>query len=255
MKGLKERRVILTGGASGIGRAAALRLGEEGCVVGIFDLNSDGANETASQINAAGGTAQAWRVDISSQEDVQRALDEYEAQFGPVEGLANVAGWDAVANFLDTDRALWDKLVAINLYGPLTMHHAVLKGMTARGFGRVVNVSSDAGRVGSSGEAVYSACKGGVISFTKTLAREMARKGVTLNVLCPGPTDTPILQSFVGSGETGNKIVEGLKRAIPLKRLGQPEDYAGMVAFLLSDEAAYMTGQVISISGGLTMHG
>lgn len=255
MKGLKDRRVILTGGASGIGRAAALRLGAEGCVVGIFDLNLEGARATASQIVDAGGLAGAWGLDISDDLAVKNAVQEFEERHGAVEGLANIAGWDAVANFLDTDRALWDKLIKINLYGPLTMHHAVLRSMAARGFGRVINVSSDAGRVGSSGEAVYAACKGGVIAFTKTLAREMARKGITLNVLCPGPTDTPILQSFMGAGDAGIKIAEGLKRAIPLKRLGQPEDYAGMVAFLLSDEAEFMTGQVISISGGLTMHG
>lgn len=255
MKGLKGRRVIVTGGASGIGRAAALRLGAEGCVVGIFDLNLDGAQRTASDIVEAGGQAAAWKVDIADREAVEAAHAAFEQRFGPVEGLANVAGWDAVSNFLDTDRAFWDKVVAINLYGPLTMHHVVLKGMAVRGFGRVANVASDAGRVGSSGEAVYSACKGGIIAFTKTMARELARKGVTLNVLCPGPTDTPILQSFTGAGEAGAKIAESLKRAIPLKRLGQPEDYAGMLAFLLSDEADFMTGQVLSISGGLTMHG
>ncbi|MGV3492509.1 SDR family oxidoreductase [Pseudorhodoferax sp.] len=255
MKGLTGRRVILTGGASGIGRAAALRLGAEGCVVGIFDLNGAGAAETAQAIEAAGGSAASWALDISDYAAVQQAHDAFEARFGPVEGLANVAGWDAVRNFLDTDTAFWDKIVRINLYGPLTMHHVVLKGMAARGFGRVVNVASDAGRVGSSGEAVYSACKGGIIAFTKTMAREMARKGVTVNVLCPGPTDTPILQSFFGAGDAGAKIAEGLKSAIPLKRIGQPEDYAGMLAFLLSDEGAYMTGQTLSISGGLTMNG
>lgn len=255
MKGLAGRRVILTGGASGIGRAAALRLGAEGCVVGIFDLNADGAAQTVQAIAAAGGSAASWALDISDYAAVQQAHDAFEARFGPVEGLANVAGWDAVRNFLETDTAFWDKIVRINLYGPLTMHHVVLKGMAARGFGRVVNVASDAGRVGSSGEAVYSACKGGIIAFTKTMAREMARKGVTVNVLCPGPTDTPILQSFFGAGDAGAKIAEGLKSAIPLKRIGQPEDYAGMLAFLLSDEGAYMTGQTLSISGGLTMNG
>lgn len=255
MKGLKERRVIITGAGSGIGRAAALRLGEEGCVVGIFDLNREGAEQTVADIVKAGGTAAAWGLDISDRPAVEKAHAEFEERFGPVEGLANVAGWDAVANFLDTDREFWDKVININLYGPLVMHHVVLKGMAERGFGRVANVSSDAGRVGSSGEAVYSACKGGVISLTKTLARELSRKGVTLNVLCPGPTDTPILQSFMGAGEAGAKIAEGLKRAIPLKRLGVPQDYAGMLAFMLSDEAEFMTGQVFSISGGLTMHG
>ncbi len=255
MKGLKDRRVILTGGASGIGRAAALRLGAEGCVVGIFDLNGEGATHTADSINEVGGRAAAWQLDISDLSAVESAHAEFEQRFGPVEGLANIAGWDAVSNFLNTDRAFWDKVVHINLYGPLTMHHVVLKGMAARGFGRVANVASDAGRVGSSGEAVYSACKGGIIAFTKTMARELARNGVTLNALCPGPTDTPILQSFTGAGEAGAKIAEGLKRAIPLKRLGEPEDYAGMLALMLSDEAAFMTGQVLSISGGLTMHG
>ncbi len=255
MKGLKGRRVLLTGGASGIGRAAALRLGTEGCTVGIFDLNGEGAAKTVHQIEQAGGTAASWALDIADYAAVQDAHDAFESRFGPVEGLANVAGWDAVKNFLDTDTAFWDKIVRINLYGPMTMHHVVLKGMAERGFGRVVNVASDAGRVGSSGEAVYSACKGGIIAFTKTMAREMARKNITVNVLCPGPTDTPILQSFFGAGEAGAKIAQGLKSAIPLKRLGEPEDYEGMLAFLLSDEAAFMTGQSLSISGGLTMHG
>ena len=255
MKGLQGRRVILTGGASGIGRAAALRLGAEGCVVGIFDLNESGAQHTARAIAEAGGQAVAYRVDIADREQVSAAHERFEAQFGPVEGLANIAGWDAAKNFLDTDPDFWDKVIRINLYGPLTMHHVVLKGMAARGFGRVVNISSDAGRVGSSGEAVYSACKGGIIAFGKTVARELAGKGVTVNTLCPGPTDTPILQSFFGAGEAGVKIAESLKRAIPMKRLGEPDDYAAMIAMLLSDEVAYMTGQTFSISGGLTMHG
>lgn len=255
MKGLKGRRVILTGGASGIGRAAALRLGAEGCIVGIFDLNERGAQETAGRIVEAGGQAAAYRVDIADPAQVRAAHDRFEAQFGPVEGLANIAGWDAAKNFLDTDPDFWEKVIRINLFGPIAMHHVVLQGMAARGFGRVVNISSDAGRVGSSGEAVYSACKGGIIAFGKTVARELARKGVTINTLCPGPTDTPILQSFFGAGEDAAKIADALKKAIPMKRLGEPEDYAGMIAMLLSDEAPYMTGQTLSISGGLTMHG
>jgi 2-hydroxycyclohexanecarboxyl-CoA dehydrogenase len=135
------------------------------------------------------------------------------------------------------------------------MHHLVLPGMLARGRGRVINISSDAARVGSSGEAVYSACKGGVLSFSKTLAREVARRGVTVNVVCPGPTDTPILRGFLGEGEPGQKVYDALVRAIPMKRVGQPADIPGIVAFLASDEAAFITGQVISVSGGLTMAG
>jgi 2-hydroxycyclohexanecarboxyl-CoA dehydrogenase len=246
MRGLDGKRVILTGGASGIGRATALRLASEGCVLGIFDLNETGARETAAQ--CAG--ALAYGVDITDREQIADALVSFEAACGPVQGLANIAGWDTPVAFLDTDRALWDKVIQINLYGPLNMHHVVVRGMAERGFGRVVNVASDAGRVGSSGEAVYAACKGGIIAFSKTLARELARKGVTLNVVCPGPTDTPLFDNFRAASPS---IGDALARAIPLRRLGEPDDYAGMIAFLLSDDAGYITGQTISVSGGLTM--
>ncbi|MBX9840457.1 MAG: SDR family oxidoreductase [Xanthobacteraceae bacterium] len=254
MRGLKNKTVLLTGGANGIGAAIARRLGEEGCTVGIFDLDATGAGKVAGAIEVAGGRASAHAVDISQYDAVKREVDAFEAACGPIAYLVNNAGWDRAANFLDTDPEFWNKIVAINLYGPLNVSHIVLKGMAARGFGRVVNVASDAGRVGSSGEAVYSACKGGMIAFSKTLARELVSRGVIVNTLCPGPTDTAILRSFL-EGPDGAKIAEGLKRAIPMRRLGQPEDYPGLVAFLLSDDAAYMTGQTISVSGGLTMHG
>jgi 2-hydroxycyclohexanecarboxyl-CoA dehydrogenase len=250
MRGLTNKRIILTGGASGIGRATALRLAEEGCVVGIFDINQQGAEETAAE---CGKNARAWQVDIAERERVERAAAEFESAFGPPDGLANIAGWDVARNFLESDPALWDRVIRINLYGPLVMHHVIVRGMAARGSGRVVNVASDAGRVGSSGEAVYAACKGGLIAFTKTLARELARQGVTLNVVCPGPTDTPLFREFQSGFPEGGRIGEALARAIPLRRLGQPEDYPGIIAFLLSDDAAYMTGQTISVSGGLTM--
>jgi 2-hydroxycyclohexanecarboxyl-CoA dehydrogenase len=255
LRGLRSRRVIVTGGASGIGRATTMRLAEEGCLVGLFDLNISAAEDVAAAAKAAGGQVIPYRVDITDRDAVEKAVQTFEHDAGPVELLANVAGWDLPIPFLETDRGFWDKVIQINLYGPLNMHHVVLKGMAERGFGRVVNISSDAGRVGSSGEAVYSACKGGIIAFTKTIARELARSGVTLNVVAPGPTDTPLFDGCKAASPTGGKIAEGLARAIPLQRLGQPEDYPGMIAFLLSDDAAFITGQTISVSGGLTMHG
>jgi 2-hydroxycyclohexanecarboxyl-CoA dehydrogenase len=252
VRGLIGRRAILTGGGSGIGRATALRLAEEGCVVAIFDINGSAARMVAAEAEGRKGRLVPYEVDITDHDSVERAAAEVEAAIGPVELLANIAGWDAPKNFIDTDLAFWDKVIKINLYGPLNMHHVVLPRMAARGFGRVVNVSSDAGRVGSSGEAVYSACKGGVIAFTKTVARELARKGVTLNSVAPGPADTPLFDNFTQSSP---RLAEGLANAIPLRRLGKPDDYPGMIAFLLSDDAAFITGQTISVSGGLTMHG
>jgi 2-hydroxycyclohexanecarboxyl-CoA dehydrogenase len=251
MRGLNGKRVVVTGAASGIGKAAALRLADEGCILGLFDRDEAGANRTADACVA--GSARAFMVDIADEAQVEAAVAAFETDIGPIDGLANIAGWDKGAAFLDTDRVLWDRIIQINLYGPLFMHKAVLPRMVGRGAGRVVNVASDAGRVGSSGEAVYSACKGGVIAFTKTMAREMARRGITLNCLCPGPTDTPLFQGFADDLAGGEKLKDALKRAIPLRRLGTPDDYPGLIAFLLSDDAAFITGQTISVSGGLTM--
>jgi 2-hydroxycyclohexanecarboxyl-CoA dehydrogenase len=222
--------------------------------VGILDLDAAAGGKVAGEIEASGGRASLHAVDITDYDGVTRAVEAFEASVGPVAFLVNNAGWDRAKSFLDTTPEFWRQVVAINLFGPLNVNHVVLRGMAARGFGRVVNIASDAGRVGSSGEAVYSACKGGIIAFTKTVARELVGKGVILNTLCPGPTDTAILRSFL-EGPDGARIAEGLKRAIPMKRLGAPEDYPGLVAFLLSDDAAYITGQTISVSGGLTMHG
>ncbi len=255
MKGLHGKAAVVTGSGSGIGRAIAERLAAEGCVVGIFDLNATRAEETRELITAAGGRAYAFVVDITDLGAVKGAVADFEQRAGAVDVLVNNAGWDKAAPFLSTTPELWKKIIDINLYGPLNMHYAVLPGMAERKRGRVVNIASDAGRVGSSGESVYSACKGGVIAFTKTLARELARSNVQLNTVCPGPTDTPLLRSFAEEGERGAKLIEGLTRAIPMKRLGQPADYPGVVAFLASDDAAFITGQTISVSGGLTMHG
>lgn len=250
MRGLKGQRVVVTGGASGIGRATAIRLADEGCSVAIFDLDEGGAAETRAMCGANAAAVRTYKVDISDYEQVRSAVAQFEEEAGPVGLLANIAGWDLARPFIDTDVALWDKIIAINLYGPLNLQHVIARGMAERKFGRIVNVASDAGRVGSSGEAVYSACKGGIASFSKTLARELAKSGVTVNVVCPGPTDTPLFRSF---GD--QKLADALARAIPMGRLGVPEDCAGMIAFLLSDDARFMTGQTVSVSGGLTMHG
>ncbi len=253
MRGLSGKRVILTGGASGIGRQVALRFAEEGADVAIFDLDRSGADETVQMIEAVGGRGTSYQVDITDRAQIDNAVASVEKN-GPVDILVNNAGWDRMETFLDSDVNFWKKVIDINLYGPLHMHHAVLPGMVKNGGGRIINISSDAGRVGSSGEAVYSACKGGIISFSKTVARELARDGIQVNVVCPGPTDTPLFDA-VAVGEKGAKIAEGLKRAIPMRRLADPSDFPGIVCFLASDDAGFITGQTISVSGGLTMHG
>ncbi len=255
MKGLDGKVAIVTGAGGAIGRAIARRLGEAGCAVGVFDKDLPAAQATVAELASHERRALAVRCDITDYAAVAAAVDECERKLGPTDVLVNNAGWDRAIDFLATEPPFWEELIAINLRGPLNVHHVVLRRMAERKRGRVVNISSDAGRVGSSGESVYAACKGGVIALTKTLARELASTGITLNVVCPGPTETPLLASFLGEGERGQKIYEGLKRSIPMKRLGQPDDVAGAVAFFASDESAFMTGQVVSVSGGLTMHG
>jgi 2-hydroxycyclohexanecarboxyl-CoA dehydrogenase len=245
VKGLAGKTVLVTGGGGAIGSAICRRFAEAGAKVLVADKDKAAAEGTAGQLQ---GTALVF--DISSYEDAKAAVGNT-----AIDVLVNNAGWDRFQNFVDTRPEEWEQLIAINLRGPLNMHHLVAPGMAARGWGRIVNISSDAARVGSSGEGVYSACKGGIIAFSKTLARELARKGVTVNVVCPGPTDTPILRGFLGEGEAGQKVYDALVRAIPMKRVGQPDDIPGIVAFLASDEAAFITGQVISVSGGLTMAG
>ncbi len=247
--------MIVTGGGDGIGRAICLRFAEEGSVVGIFDINETGANETLKQITRQNGNAYTRVCDISDYDAVKRAVKHFEANAGPTDVLVNNAGWDQGGPFLSSEREVWKKIIDINLYGPLNMHHVVVGRMAERGQGKVINIASDAGRVGSSGESVYSACKGGMIAFSKTLARELARSNIQINTVCPGPTDTALFHSFAGEGERAEKLKQGLQRAIPMKRLGQPDDYPGLVTFLASADADYITGQTISVSGGLTMHG
>jgi len=255
MKGLSNKVVIVTGGGGGIGAALCERFAEEGSKVAIFDLDIGRAEKTAQRIHSKGGKAAVYAVDITDYNEVVKAVEHVEENFGPIDVLVNNAGWDHGARFIDTEPFLWEKIININLKGPINLHHAVLKGMVDRGKGHIVNISSDAGRVGSSGESVYSACKGGVIAFSKTIAREVARKQINVNVVCPGPTDTPLFRDFAGSGESGEKLKGALEKAIPFGRLGEPEDIVGAVCFLASEDANFITGQVLSVSGGLTMAG
>ena len=249
----QDRVALVTGGGSGIGRQICLALAADGRRVAAADIQSDGAADTAAQVVAAGGQAIAVTMDITSMDSVQEGRLQVADELGPVEVLVNCAGWDDLMPFLDTDEDFWDKVIDINYKGMLRTVHACLPSMIEGGFGRVVNISSDAARVGSSLEAVYSGAKGGVISFTKTIAREMARKAVTANVVCPGPTDTPLLEDIVAASEDGDKVIGAMARAVPMKRVGQPQEVASAVAYLASEQAGFITGQTLSVSGGLTM--
>jgi 2-hydroxycyclohexanecarboxyl-CoA dehydrogenase len=242
---LDDKIAIVTGGGQGIGQAIARKLAAEGATVVVTDV--DEANATATA-NALPG-AVAIRADVTDRLGVQAMAERVAGQFGRIDVLVNNAGWDKASPFVDSDPADWDRAIAINLYGVLHTCKAVLPVMAGQGSGAVVNLGSDAGRVGSSGEAVYSAAKGGIIAFTKSLAREMARHQVRVNCVCPGPTDTALFASFAGPN-----LREALTKAIPFRRLGQPADVANVVAFLASDEASFVTGQTVSVSGGLTMN-
>jgi 2-hydroxycyclohexanecarboxyl-CoA dehydrogenase len=238
---------IVTGGGQGIGRGIAEKLAAEGATVVVTDLNETTARQTAAGLGRA---AIALPADVTSKASVRAMVAHVQEQLGRIDVLVNNAGWDKAGPFLDSDEADWDRVIAINLYGVLTTSKAVLRVMAEQGSGAVVNLGSDAGRVGSSGEAVYSAAKGGVIAFTKAAAREMARYQVNVNCVCPGPTDTPLFASIGGDNP---KLREALIKAIPFRRLADPRDLANAVAFLASDEASYITGQTVSVSGGLTM--
>lgn len=255
MQRFEGKTVIVTGGGGGIGGATARRFAAEGANVAVYDMNMDAAEKVAAGIRAAGGQATAFQCDITNRAQVDSAVAATQAQLGPVAVLVNNAGWDIFKPFVKTVPAEWDKLIAINLTGALHMLHAVLPGMVERGYGRIVNVASDAARGGSSGEAVYSACKGGLVALSKTLAREHARHSITVNVVCPGPTDTALLAGVAEGARDPAKLIEAFKSAIPLGRLGQGDDLASAIAFMGSDDASFVTGQVLSVSGGLTMHG
>ncbi|MGY0195055.1 2-hydroxycyclohexanecarboxyl-CoA dehydrogenase [Leptothrix sp. BB-4] len=250
-----DQTVIVTGGGGGIGGATCRRFAAEGAAVAVFDRDLDAAEAVAAGIRATGGRALAVRCDITERADVDAAVRETERTLGAIDVLVNNAGWDVFKPFTKTEPQQWDRLIAINLTGALHLHHAVLPGMAERRRGRIVNVASDAARVGSSGEAVYAACKGGLVAFSKTIAREHARHGITVNVVCPGPTDTALLAGVAEGAPNPEKLIEAFTRAIPLGRLGQPDDLASAIVFFASDDAGFITGQVLSVSGGLTMNG
>ena len=241
---LEGKRAVVTGGASGIGAAIARRLAAEGAAVIIADLNEDGAREVAGEIDA-----EAVALDVADHEAVARVLGDVER----VDILVNNAGTDDFAFFTQITPDRWKRLVAINLEGVFACTQAVLPAMQEAGYGRIVNIASEAGRVGSKGSAVYSAAKGGVIAFTKAIARENGRYGITANAIAPGPIETPLLMGALEYGEIGEKIVETMRSATQLRRLGQPDEVAAAVAFLASDDASYVTGETLGVSGGLGM--
>jgi 2-hydroxycyclohexanecarboxyl-CoA dehydrogenase len=241
---MASRVALVTGGAGGIGRAIVAGLAAGGHQVASGDI--------ASQ-DAAGDGTLAVSLDVTDAASVEAAVSRVEGELGPIEILVNTAGWDEFHPFVDTDEEFWDRIIELNYKGCLRMCHRVVPGMVQREYGRVVNISSDAARVGSSLEAVYSGAKAAQVAFGKTLAREVARRGVTVNSVCPGPTETPLLEGMLGAGAASAKMVDALRKAVPMRRLGRPEDVAAAVAFLTSDEAGYITGQTLSVSGGLTM--
>ena len=239
---------LVTGGAQGIGRAIVDALAVDGHRVVVADILDEAAQQAATEV---GGLA--VHLDVSDSASVDAAVELVERQLGTIDVLVNNAGWDEFRPFLDTEETFWDRVIEINFKGCLRLSHRVIPRMVERERGRVINIASDAARVGSPLEAVYSGAKGGVVSFTKTLAREVARHGVNVNVVCPGPTETPMLDQIIKSTAENAKMIDAIRRATPMRRLGRPADIAGAVAFLASPRAAFITGQTLSVNGGLTM--
>jgi 2-hydroxycyclohexanecarboxyl-CoA dehydrogenase len=255
VRGLEGKTIVVTGGGGGIGGATCRRFAAAGARVAVLDRDGGAAEAVAAEINGAGGSAQPFACDITDYEAVSSTVAGIETALGPIGVLVNNAGWDVFCLFIKTQPRDWEKLISINLVGALNMHHAVLPGMMQRRAGRIVNIASDAARVGSTGEAVYAACKAGLVGLSKTLAREHARHGITVNVVAPGPTSTNLFAQYKQGAGNPEKLEEAFRRSIPLGRIGEPEDVPGAILFFASDDAAYITGQVLSVSGGLTMAG
>jgi len=255
MRKIEGKVVVVTGGAGGIGTQTCLRFAADGAKVAVVDLNRDAAQSVVDQITSAGGLASAYAVDLTDFAATGELVEKIEADLGPIDVLVNNVGWDLFVPFLKSEPEFWEKLISINLRAVLNITHPVLARMASRKSGRIVSIASDAARVGSSGEAVYAACKAGVIAFSKTIAREHARQGISVNVVCPGVTETGMLENFMEASGDKEKLRTAFQRAVPMGRLGQPDDLPGAILFFASDDAAFITGQVISVSGGLTMHG
>ncbi len=250
---MTTRVALVTGGASGIGREICLALAGDERRVAVADIDSAGAAETAEAVVARGGEAVAVEMDITDGDSVLAGCRLVADELGPVEVLVNAAGWDRFMKFVDTDEEFWDRIIELNFKGMMRLTHACVPAMIEGGWGRIVNIASDAGRVGSSMEAVYSGAKGGTIAFSKTLAREVARKGVTVNVVCPGPTDTPLLSEIAEANDDSDRVISAMANATAMKRLGRPEEIAPAVVYFASEDAGFTTGQTLSVSGGLTM--
>jgi 2-hydroxycyclohexanecarboxyl-CoA dehydrogenase len=248
--GLAGRVAVVTGAAGGIGRAIVAALCAEGAPVAAADLDEHAVRKMEAASGTGGGRVLGVRMDIADSSSVRSAMARVEAELGPVHILVNNAGIDKIEPFVESTEDTWRRIVEVNLIGPVICTRAVLDGMLERGAGRIICIASDAGKVGSSGEVVYSGTKGGVIAFAKALARETARANVTVNCVCPGPTDTALLDQIAARSQ---KMYDALARAIPLRRIAQPGDIAPAVVFLASDAAGYITGQALSVNGGLTM--
>ena len=246
---MQGRTVVVTGGASGIGKATALLLAREGGRVVIGDVDAAGGERVAAEAAGQGLAVEFIALDLTKTDSVAHFAAAAQDRTGGIDGLVNGAGWDRIQPFIENPPEMWDELIAINLLGAVRLTRAMLPAMIAAQRGKIVNISSDAGRVGSTGETVYAAAKGGLIAFTKSLAREMARYRINVNCVCPGPTDTPLFQ------RQPERMREALTRAIPFRRIAQPEDIAEAVLFFIGGRSDYITGQVLSVSGGLTMVG
>jgi 2-hydroxycyclohexanecarboxyl-CoA dehydrogenase len=247
---LEGRSALVTGGASGIGAATARRLAAEGAKVAVADLNELGAHGVAAELDGSVTIA----MDVADVRSVRHGVAAAIEQVGPIDVLVNNAGTDRFGFFVNTDESVWDVVLDVNLRGVLAVTHAVLPGMQERGGGTIVNVASEAGRVGSQGSATYSAAKAGVIGFTKAIARESARFGVRCNAVAPGPIETPLLNSAPEQlGPLGERLKQGMIDATVMRRSGDPHEVAAVIAFLASEEASYVTGQTVNVSGGLSM--